>query len=75
MGSDNRVSSSVIALQENKPLWDCCSGLNCSWLVEESVLALTLMKLLLTSDVLFSGPAIASHSNVATDPPVEHSKV
>ena len=69
--SDVRVSTLVEARHRYEPLCDCCSGLNCSWLVEE--LELIVMKLLLTICVLPSGGP--SHSNVAIEPPTEHSRV
>ena len=54
-GSDNNVNLPLVALQKYKPLFDCCIGLNCSWLVVEVELTVT-EPLLITSVLPSGGP-------------------
>ena len=53
MGCDKIALSLVVVRHEYEPLWDCCSGINCSWLVEELEMMATDLEL--TTGVLPSG--------------------
>ena len=45
MACDKRVLSLVVVRHEYEPLWDCCSGLNFSWLIEELEMIVTELEL------------------------------
>ena len=53
-GSDDKVNPLVVALHEYEPLFDCCSGLNCSWL-EVALEMIVSLGLLSTIGVIPSG--------------------
>ena len=53
IGSDVKANPTVVALHEYNPLFDCCSGLNCSWL--EVALEMIFNRGLLWTTVLPSG--------------------
>ena len=72
-GSDDRANPPTVALHEYEPLFDCCIGLNCSWLVVEASLSVIVMEPPLTTGVLPSGGP--SHWKIPSEPPAEHSKV
>ena len=53
-GSDNNDNPPTAAPHEYEPLFDCCSGLNCSW-VEVALEMIFSVGLLSTTGVLPSG--------------------
>ena len=54
-GSDNKVTPPIVTMQKYEPLFDCCIGLNCSWLVVEVELIVA-KPLLVTSILPLGGP-------------------
>ena len=53
--SVDKVNPLVVALHEYEPLSDCCTGLNCSWLVVEVELVVIEPPLTTVTGVLPSG--------------------